>query len=116
MLELTKQEKRVIVFLLATALLGIGALCYKSLVLRPKIEVISNQDIDRRAALNKIININTAGRQELMRLSGIGKALAERIIAYRDSRGGFRALEELKDVNGIGPAKFDKIKDRVKIE
>lgn len=115
-LELTKQERWTLLFLIATGLLGLGVLCYKSLTARPKIEVISNQDIDKEIAATKIVNINTASKDKMMKLPGIGPALAETIIEYRTAHGGFKDKEEIKKVKGIGPAKFEKIKEYIKTE
>ncbi len=61
------------------------------------------------------VDLNTAGIGELMELPGIGKALAERIVAYRDENGPFRYPDELVFVRGIGWATFDKLKDRVTV-
>jgi len=60
--------------------------------------------------LEKSININTAGIEELIRLPGIGEKTARKIITLRTNRGAFGKLEELLDVNGIGEVKFNKIK------
>ncbi len=60
--------------------------------------------------LEKSININTAGIEDLERLPGIGEKTARKIIALRNDRGAFAKLEELLDVNGIGEVKFKKIK------
>lgn len=58
-------------------------------------------------------NINTAGKQELEKLPGIGPALAERIVNYREVNGLFRDAADLKKVQGIGESKYNQIKDKV---
>lgn len=63
-----------------------------------------------------IININTAGKNELINLPGIGDTIADRIISYRNEKKGFRKKEELMNVSGIGKKKFDKLKNYVKAE
>lgn len=60
-----------------------------------------------------LISINSAGVEELDKLSGIGPALARRIIDYRVENGGFKDINELKLVSGIGDKLFDKIKDEI---
>ena len=61
------------------------------------------------------VNINLASHSELEELPGIGPTLAERITAYREKAGGFRSIEELKQVSGIGEKKFEEIKDLVEL-
>ncbi len=60
------------------------------------------------------VNINTATSDELTELDGIGNALAERIIEYRTAHP-FTDINELKNVSGIGDAKFNAIKDKIEI-
>ncbi len=59
------------------------------------------------------IDLNTATTEELESLPGIGPVLAEAIIDERESRGGFRSVNELRDVRGIGEKRFEDLKDRV---
>ena len=61
------------------------------------------------------INLNTAGQKDLEELPGIGPTLAARIISYRENKGGFSSVDELKQVSGIGDKKFEEIRDRVEI-
>ncbi|MBR2512192.1 MAG: ComEA family DNA-binding protein [Firmicutes bacterium] len=60
-----------------------------------------------------MVNINTAGSEQLQTLTGIGPALAERIISYREQNGAFMSIEEIKNVSGIGDKTFEKFKDRI---
>ena len=64
---------------------------------------------------SKIININTATVDELSTLSGIGNAIAERIVAYRMQNGKFENIEDIKNVTGIGDSKFNNIKNLIKV-
>lgn len=61
------------------------------------------------------VNINTAARWELMSLPGIGEALANRIIEYRDENGPFSVTEELMNVRGIGESLFDSIEQLITV-
>ncbi|MBQ6216338.1 MAG: helix-hairpin-helix domain-containing protein [Erysipelotrichaceae bacterium] len=58
----------------------------------------------------KLISINSAGLEELCMLPGVGPAIAERIIAYRDENAGFKSLADIMNVKGIGKATYEKIK------
>ncbi len=59
------------------------------------------------------ININTASKNELMSLPGIGPAMAERIIHYREDYGNFSGLDDLDKVKGIGNKKLEKLKEKI---
>lgn len=61
------------------------------------------------------VNINTASREELMTLSGIGQSKADSIIAYRQANGPFENIEEIKQIEGIKDGIFFKIKDNITI-
>jgi competence ComEA-like helix-hairpin-helix protein len=62
------------------------------------------------------ININEATVEELSQLKGIGETLAERIVAYREESGPFKSIEDIMNVNGVGPKTFDEIKDMITLE
>lgn len=59
------------------------------------------------------VNINTATKEELMTLSGIGEAKAASIISYRESNGGFSDIGQLKEIEGIKDGVYNKIKDNI---
>lgn len=61
------------------------------------------------------VNINTAGKEELMTLTGIGEAKAQSIIAYREKNGRFQSVEEIMEIEGIKEGVFNKIKDDITI-
>ncbi|OIP06345.1 hypothetical protein AUK41_02815 [Candidatus Berkelbacteria bacterium CG2_30_43_20] len=61
------------------------------------------------------VNINSASVQELDSLPGIGPTYAQRIIDYRTANGGFKSIEEIKNVKGIGDKTFEKFKDKITI-
>ena len=75
-----------------------------------------NQFIEQPVIQSSKININTAGKSELMELKGIGESKASAIIEYRDEYGVFVSIEEIKLVKGIGDKIFSNIKDEICIE
>lgn len=96
-------------FLLAAAIFGsFSALSVGKLYAAPKQE-------SQAKAPQVVINVNKATAEELEKIRGIGPALAERIIKYRDEHGPFKKVEDLGNIHGIGEAKFEKIKDQVSI-
>ena len=61
------------------------------------------------------LNLNTATKDELVALSGIGPAKAQAILDYRVQHGGFKSVDELKDVKGIGARRFEKLKPELTV-
>ena len=64
---------------------------------------------------NEMININTATKSELEKLSGVGTETAQKIIEYRQNNGEFKKIEDIKNVSGIGEAKFENIKNNITV-
>ena len=60
-----------------------------------------------------LVNINTATQSELETLAGIGESTAQKIINYREENGSFKTIDEIKNVPGIGEAKFNTIKNDI---
>lgn len=63
----------------------------------------------------QLVNINTAGKMELITLPGIGEATAQKILDYRNSRGPFQEKEDIKEVPSIGDGKYAKLADRITV-
>jgi competence protein ComEA len=67
-------------------------------------------------AISYRVDLNEASRAELLQLPGIGPALADRIEHYRQTSGGFRSVEDLRKVSGIGPAKLEQVRPFVTVK
>lgn len=78
----------------------------------------SNDDnnLDIKGEENNLVNINEADIKELDSLPGVGEATATKIINHREENGKFKAIEEIKNVNGIGDKKYENIKDMITIK
>ena len=64
---------------------------------------------------NSKININTANISELKQITGIGESTANKIIDYRENVGKFKKIEDIKEVKGIGDAKYESLKNKITI-
>lgn len=64
---------------------------------------------------NKIVNINTATKEDLMGISGIGESKAEAVIKYREEYGIFNTTQDIKNVPGIGDSLFEQIKNYITV-
>ncbi len=79
----------------------------------PVIQTSSSPDAVSESGL---ININTANSSELQKLTGVGPATAEKILAYRREYGQFNKIEDLKNVSGIGEKTFAKLKSHICVQ
>ncbi|HEX2786940.1 MAG TPA: helix-hairpin-helix domain-containing protein [Ignavibacteria bacterium] len=148
----TKNEKRVILFLIIVLTVGFSIKLYVEVISKPELPPYDFSEFDekyRKASetyskllsgdttisdsLNNVIdsllnkkqneykeflsvNINTATINDFIKLPGIGEAMAGEIVAYRNKKGNFRKIEDIMKVDGIKKAKFDKIKEFIKIK
>lgn len=125
---MTPREKieRIIIAVLALALVA-GLSCSAYLRSRPLAIRLEKFDPDvlrqppqpspaSRPSAAVRVNINSASAEELAALSGVGKTLAGRIVAYRDENGLFISAGDIRKVKGIGDALYEKIKDSIVTE
>lgn len=78
---------------------------------------VNNQETSNNENSNQkeLININTASINDLTKLTGIGEGKAKAIIEYREANGGFKQIEDIKNVSGIGDATYEKFKDNITV-
>lgn len=79
----------------------------------PTKEIIFQAQNVSAQSSSDLVNINTADAERLATLKGIGPALAQRIIEYREQNGAFKSIDEIKNVRGIAQKKFDAFKDKI---
>lgn len=130
-IALTKSERRVMLFLVITLILGYGirltqkasatphSFDYKaqdSLFATLSYEHESEHTEEDENFIQGKLNINKATKEQLIKLPGIGETIAERILEYRKERGNFTKIEQLSEIKGIGKNKLEKIKGLVAIE
>jgi len=81
---------------------------------KPKVEIIKNTQVAKPTS-NGLVNINTADLGQLDTLPGIGPVTAKKIVDYRSLNGSFKKIEDIQNVNGIGPKKYADIAAKISI-
>lgn len=76
---------------------------------------IADGDRGFQDAENGKVDLNTASKELLMTLPGIGEARAEAILAYRSEHGRFTSIEEIQNISGIKAALFEKIREKIMV-
>jgi competence protein ComEA len=79
-------------------------------------EVESTGTVSADSGEEELVNINSAGSEELQAIPGIGPSKAAAIIEYRETEGPFQALEDLMKISGIGEKTFEKLKAYIKLQ
>ena len=77
---------------------------------------IIQEGINTTSKKDSKVNINTANKEKLATLPGIGEGTAEKIIEYRSKTGKFNVIDEIKKIPGIGESKFKSLKDKITIK
>ena len=85
-----------------------------------QIRVLTQEEAATGQAMSEVVsdsrvNINTAGKDELMTLPGIGASRADAILEYREQHGGFENIEEIMQVPGIKEHSFEKLRENIKV-
>ena len=76
--------------------------------------VITDSNVEENEVDSKV-NINTASKEKLETLPGVGETTAQKIIDYREANGKFKTIEDIKNVSGIGDAKYESLKDKITV-
>lgn len=74
-----------------------------------------NESLASSSSAGELVNINTADKNALLTLNGIGDKKADQIISYREKQGGFKTIDDLKQVQGIGDKIFADLKDSITV-
>jgi competence protein ComEA len=98
-------------FTVVTALIALGALAPGSVAAAPP-----HAGAATTAPETTPININTADVKELMKLQGVGRSLAEKIVQHRDAHGPFKKAGDFRKVEGVGDGVWEKNRERIVVK
>jgi competence ComEA-like helix-hairpin-helix protein len=106
MFNLTKQERQAALFIFTVAIAGLGINYFLKIQRQPRLLDCFDKNLGK-------LDLNAAETASLMKLDGVGEKLCARILEYRRSYGGFRQVEELRNIKGMSESRFNKLKDLV---
>lgn len=120
MIDLTRIEKTILIFLIFTFITGLSINFYKKaqkdicLNVQPgQADILQEKYEELVSEQQALININSLKIDELIALPGVGKQLADRIVRYHQEYGPFKNKEDIMQVKGMGGKKFEAIKDLI---
>jgi competence ComEA-like helix-hairpin-helix protein len=123
MTKLERVERSILIFLIAALVLGVTVSVLRKshqgtgvIIDRFDPERYKETAADASSQAGEKININNASAEELAKIKGIGRTIAERIVEYRYQNGSFASIDDIKDVKGVGVALFEKIRNRITTE
>lgn len=122
MWNFTQNEQRALLFLISTFVIGLGVQLYQkkfqpfpsvssvSFAQEEPALVVSSSQGETEVSPSFKFDLNHASADELEKIPGIGPALAQRILEWREAHGPFRQIEELLEVKGIGTKTLEKMR------
>jgi competence ComEA-like helix-hairpin-helix protein len=87
-----------------------------ALAAAPGLAAVATESFAAAADKQDKVNINTASAKELQKLEGVGRGVAERIVTYREEHGPFKRGEDLKKVEGVGAALWERNRARIVVK
>lgn len=109
MFDLNPQERKAVIFLFLVASVGFAFDLFSKSSPKLKSRIFAQQGLET-------LDLNSAGKEELMSLPGIGEKLALRILDYRSENGNFTSPDELKEIKGITGYRYRKLRDSVSVQ
>ena len=109
MFNFTSDERRVILFLITAALIGLGISF--AVKINPRLEKLAKPNPNAVK-----INLNTATAADLETSRAVSSSLSRKIIEYRNAYGSFGEVQDLKNIKGIGDYRYNKLKDIFYVE
>ncbi len=110
---MTRKERLILSVLLVVIIIGIGFALYYDKRPIPVSKGYESTSNPPESIVSFPLDLNTASTRDLEAVKGIGPVKAQAIVAYREQQGGFRRVEDLLDVNGIGPVTYESMKEWV---
>ncbi len=86
------------------------------MVMAPAGQTVLAEEVQILAQADGMIDLNAAGAVDLQTLPGVGPAIAERIVAYREEQGGFSSVDDLVQVKGVGSKTLEKLRSLVYVQ